>query len=326
MGENKMKKSKYCIGVDLGGTNIAVGLVNLDAKSIAKQVSVKTNAPRSCEDISEEISSLCHKLCAMENISMSEILWIGVATPGIVKNETVIAACNLGWENVPFGKILGEISGKPTFVANDANAAAYAEAVWGSGKGKKSLVAITLGTGIGGGIVFHGRIWEGMNGFAAEMGHMTIEFNGRPCTCGKCGCIEAYCSATALVKDTKRLMNENPDSALWADVDGDISRVNGKTPFRVAESGDKTALRIVSEFTEHLAHAVANVINVFQPSVVCIGGGISREGENLLAPLRERVERLSFGVEGARTELVAATFKNDAGIIGAALLGLQNRK
>ncbi len=318
-----MTNSKYCIGVDLGGTNIAIGLVNLETKEIAKQISVKTNAPRPCEEISGDINSVCLKLCEMENISLSDVLWIGVATPGIVKNETVMAAFNLGWENVEFGKILRDITGRPTYVANDANAAAYAEAMWGSGKGKKSLIAFTLGTGVGGGIVFHGKIWEGMNGFAAEMGHMMIELNGRPCGCGKRGCIEAYCSATALIKDTKRLMEEDRNSVMWSDVGGDISKVSGKTAFRAMEKGDKTAARVVNEFIDYLAHGVANAINIFQPSVVCIGGGISREGENLLAPLRARVSELAFGIEGFRTELVAATFKNDAGIIGAALLGLQ---
>ncbi len=318
-------ESKYCIGVDLGGTNIAIGLVRLDIKSISKQISIKTNAPRPCEEISRDIYSICKKLCKMESISMSDVLWIGVATPGIVKNEVVISACNLGWENEPFGEVLAEITGKTVYVANDANAAAYAEDVWGSGKGKKSLVAITLGTGIGGGIVFHGRIWEGMNGFAAEIGHMMIELNGRQCTCGKRGCFETYCSATALIKDTKRLMEEYSDSVMWSDVGGDISKVNGATAFRAMEKGDKAAERAVNDFIDYLAHGVSNIINIFQPCVVCIGGGISREGEKLLQPLRERVSKLAFGVEGFRTELVAATFKNDAGIIGAALLGLQKR-
>ena len=320
-----MMKSKYCIGVDLGGTNIAVGLVDLETHDIAKQISIKTNAPRSCEQISADIAAVCQKLCEMEKISMSSVLWVGVATPGIVKDETVIVAFNLGWNNVPFGKILAEATGRPTYVANDANAAAYAEAMWGSGMGKKSLVAFTLGTGVGGGIVFDGKIWEGMNGFAAEMGHMMIEINGRPCSCGKNGCIESYCSASALIKDTKRLMNENPDSIMWDCVDSDISRVSGKTAFRAKEKGDKVATAVVNDFIDYLAQGVSNIINIFQPDVVCIGGGISREGENLLAPLRERVSKLSFGVDGMRTELVAATFKNDAGIIGAALLGLQKR-
>ena len=175
-------ETKYCIGVDLGGTNIAVGLVNLSTRGIVKQMSIKTNAPRSCEAISADIAEICRKLCGMQGITMSDLLWVGVATPGIVKGEVVVAAFNLGWENVNFGKILREATGRPTYVANDANAAAYAEALWGSGAGSDSLVTFTLGTGVGGGIVFDGKIWEGKNGFAAEMGHMVIDPQDRKST------------------------------------------------------------------------------------------------------------------------------------------------
>ena len=319
-----MTKTKYCIGVDLGGTNIAVGLVNLETKTIVKQHSVKTNAPRPCEEISSDIAAVCNKLCHMEGIGMSDVLWVGVATPGIVKDKTVIYANNLGWNNVPFGKILERATGKPTHVANDANAAAYAEAMWGAGTGTGSLIAFTLGTGVGGGIVFNGKIWEGMNGFAAEMGHAVVDPQGRLCGCGKRGCIEAYCSATALIKETKRVMTLYPESIMWNEVDGNIERVSGKTAFRAKDKGDKAAELVVGEFIDYLALGVSNAINIFQPDVVCIGGGISREGDNLLVPLRERVLHNTFGIEGGRTKVVAATFKNDAGIIGAALLGLQD--
>ena len=319
-----MKKSKYCVGVDLGGTNIAVGLVDLETKSIVKQYSVKTNAPRPCEDISKDIASTVNKVCSMQNISVNDLNWVGVCTPGIVKNGEVVFANNLGWNNAKFGDILADLLGVPTYIANDGNAAAYAEAVWGSGAGSDSLIAFTLGTGVGGGIVFGGKIWEGMNGFAAEMGHTVIDPQGRLCGCGKRGCVEAYCSATALISETKRKMRLYPESSMWNDVGGDIDHVSGKTAFRAMEKGDVAATLVVNEFIDYLAIAVANAINLFQPDVVCIGGGISREGDNLLNPLRARVSHETFGVEGGRTKLVAATFRNDAGIIGAALLGLQN--
>lgn len=317
-------ETKYCIGVDLGGTNIAVGLVNLSTRGIVKQMSIKTNAPRSCEAISADIAEICRKLCGMQGITMSDLLWVGVATPGIVKGEVVVAAFNLGWENVNFGKILREATGRPTYVANDANAAAYAEALWGSGAGSDSLVTFTLGTGVGGGIVFDGKIWEGKNGFAAEMGHMVIDPQGRACPCGKRGCLEAYCSATALIRETKRIMKLYPESKMWDEVGGDVECASGKTAFRAAERGDATAKLVLGDFVGYLALGVANIINVFQPDVVCIGGGISREGENLLAPLRDIVLHNSFGTETSRTKVVAATFRNDAGIIGAAVLGLQD--
>jgi len=321
-----MANSQYCIGVDLGGTNIAVGLVRLDTKSIVRQFSVKTNAPRSCESISADIAEVAKKLCSQEGIKLSDLNWIGIATPGIVKDDVVLVAFNLGWTNAEFGRILSEITGRPTYVANDANAAAYAEAIWGSGKDAKTLVAFTLGTGVGGGIVINGKIWEGMNGFAAEMGHTILVPGGRSCACGKRGCIEAYCSASALIKETKRMMKIYPESVMWRLCDGDIERVSGKTAFRAKDEGDEAASIVINEFIDNLAIGIENVVNILQPDVVCVGGGISREGEVLLAPLRERVLHGTFGVEDLRTKVVAATFKNDAGIIGAALLGLQGEK
>ena len=317
-------KSNYCIGVDLGGTNIAAGLVDLEKRVIVKEMSVKTNAPRPCEQITADIVSVCKKLCEMQKISMSELAWIGVATPGIVKGDVVVAAFNLGWDNAPFASLIRKATGRPAYIANDANAAAYAEAIWGSGQGSNSLVAFTLGTGVGGGIVIGGKIWEGTNGFAAEMGHMVLDPQGRICACGKRGCIEAYCSASALIKETKRVMGLYPESLMWKIVDKDVDRVSGKTAFRAAAEGDEAAKLVIDEFTDYLALGVANIVNVFQPDVVCIGGGISREGDNLILPLRKIVEHNSFGTDSKRTKIVAATFKNDAGIIGAALLGLQN--
>ncbi len=322
--ERKMEKFKYCIGVDLGGTNIATGLVDLESKSIVRQHSIKTNAPCKCEEIARDIVGVCNTLCSEEGITFDELSWIGVATPGIVKDDVVISAFNLGWNNAQLGKNIRELTNRPAYIANDANAAAYAEAVWGAGMGKGSLIAFTLGTGVGGGIVFDGKIWEGMNGFAAELGHVILERNGRPCTCGKRGCMEAYCSATALIKDTKAMMEKHPESSMWTAVGGDINRVNGKTSFNGMRNGDKAAKLVIDNFLDNLAYGISNIINIFQPDVVCIGGGISREGDELLLPLRERVVKNSFGAKNKRTEVVAASFRNDAGIIGAALLGLQN--
>ena len=321
-----MSEKNYCIGVDLGGTNIAVGLVELSTRKIVRQISTKTNAPRSCEEISKDIANLAKTLCKQEKISMSELRWIGAVTPGIVKFGVVIGAVNLGWKNADFRGILSKATGVPTFVANDANGAAYAEAVWGSGEGASSLVAITIGTGVGGGIVFDGAMWEGSNGFAAEIGHMIIEKGGRLCACGRRGCLEAYCSATALIKETKRYMKMYPESLMWKLTDGNVERVNGKTAFLAKASGDRAGELVIEEFIDHLSTGVSNIINIFQPDVVCIGGGMSREGEVLMAPLREKVLHESIGVNGARTRLVAATFKNDAGILGAALLGLQKEQ
>ncbi len=312
---------KYCIGVDLGGTNIAVGLIDCDSRRIVEKHSVKTNAPRPCREICQDIHNVCLEICKRASISLSDVVWIGVASPGIVKSSVVISAVNLGWTNEPFGDILQEITGRPTFIANDANAAAYAEAMWGSGAGESSVVAITLGTGVGGGIILNGKIWEGINGFAAELGHMVVDMGGRFCGCGQRGCLEAYCSATALVSEAKRMMKLYPDSAMWHLSAEHQGRMNGIIPFQAQRQGDAAANQVIEDFIDYLAIGIANIINVFQPSVVCVGGGISGEGENLMRPLREKLKYISFGTKDSRTKVVAAHFRNDAGIIGAGLLG-----
>ena len=313
---------KYCIGVDLGGTNIAVGLIDLDGRRILHKKSVKTRAPRPCEEISCDIKAVCLDLCYMAGIKLAEVLWIGIATPGIVRAGVVISAVNLGWSDEPFGEILSRITGRPTFVANDANAAAYAEAKWGCGVGEDSLIAITLGTGIGGGIILDGKIWEGFNGFAAELGHMVIDVGGRHCGCGLRGCFEAYCSATALVHETRRMMKLYPDSLMWELAKGDITRIDGRTAFIANAEGDLAAHQVIDDFVNYLAIGIANIINIFQPSVVCLGGGISGQGEELMRPLRERLRYTSFGTKDMRTRVETAVYKNDAGIIGAGLLGI----
>ncbi len=314
---------EYCIGVDLGGTNIAVGLVDMDSRRILRKKSMKTNAPRPCLSISEDIAKMCRELCSEEEIKLEKVQWIGIATPGIVKKSVVVGAVNLGWTDEPFGEIVKNLTGRPTFVANDANAAAYAEALWGVGAGSISLVAVTLGTGVGGGIIIDGKIWEGINGFAAEIGHMVIDADGRSCGCGKRGCLEAYCSASALIKEARRMMKLRSDSKMWELCGGDINKLNGRIPFEAARDGDYAARTVVDDFINYLAIGVSNIINTFQPDVVCIGGGISGEGEHLMKPLRECLKHSAFGTKDSNTRVETAKFRNDAGIIGAALLGLQ---
>ena len=317
----------YRVGIDLGGTNIVAGVVDDDYNIISK-ASCKTNVPRPETDVCDSMAAVVKEAVKKAKLKMDDIDYIGIGVPGAVNPETRIieTSPNLFFKNWEIAKMMEERLHKYTKVENDANAAALGEFLAGSAKGTKNAIAITLGTGVGGGIVFDGKMWEGMNGFAAEMGHMVIDPQGRACPCGKRGCVETYCSATALIKETKRMMKLYPESKMWEDVGGDIERASGKTAFRAAERGDAAAKLVLGDFIGYLALAVANIINVFQPDVVCIGGGISREGENLLAPLRDIVLHNSFGTETSRTKVVAATFRNDAGIIGAAVLGLQDNK
>ncbi len=317
---------RYCIGIDLGGTNIATGLIDLDSKRILEKISIKTNAPRPAQEIAEDMKSVALKLCNNRGIKLFDLEWIGIATPGVVKDGIVVSAPNLGWENEPIAKLVYELTGRPTFAANDANCAAYAEAMWGCGVGAQSLVAITLGTGVGGGIVIDGKVWEGINGFAAEIGHMVIEADGRECACGKRGCLEAFCSATALTKEARRMMNLYPDSLMWELVGGNIQKMNAVYPFIAQRRGDVAATQVVNDFINYLAIGIANIINVFQPAVVCVGGGVSGEGDNLIIPLRQRLRYTSFGTKESRTRVEIAKYRNDAGIIGAGLLGLMKEE
>ncbi|MBQ3017058.1 MAG: ROK family protein [Clostridia bacterium] len=316
---------KYCIGVDLGGTTVKVGFVNIENAEILVSGSIPTRAPRAAESVATDIVKLIRRLASDSGYAMEGALWIGVATAGIVKNGTVLAATNLGWNNVPLSMLLSRMTGMQVYLANDANAAAYAEALFGVGEGKSTLVALTLGTGVGGGIVINGKIFDGFNGFAAEMGHMIINSGGRECGCGKRGCLEAYASATALVKESRRVMNLYPDSKMWELVGHDADKVTAKTPFDAAKAGDYAALSVIDDFINNLAYGISNVINLFQPSVLCIGGGISAQGDALMIPLRDRVSRLSFGRKNIRTKVTVARFRNDAGIIGASMLGLQEK-
>ena len=316
----------YSIGVDIGGTNIDIGVVDTGSAKILAKARVKTNAPRPAKEITEQIAGEIKGLVAGLGLSFSDIEKIGVGTPGVVKNNAVSLALNLGWENEPLGDMITELTGLATYVANDANAAAYSEAVGGVGIGAESVVAIALGTGVGGGIVIDGKIWEGCNGFAAEIGHMIVEKDGRKCVCGNRGCLETYCSATALIADTVAAMKENEKSVMWELVGGDIKAVNGRTAFDAARLGDETAKGVVGRIIDYLAVGVANVINIFQPEVVCISGGISCEGDNLLIPLNERLEKLALSVNNEKTKVTIASFKNESGIIGAAYLGPQSIK
>ena len=318
-----MADMKYTVGIDLGGTFIKAGLVEIETRRILSTASVPTNAPRAAELIADDMADISKKVCAEGGVEYSEIEFIGVATPGIVKSGVVVAATNLGWENADLAKLINERTGKTVYVANDANTAAYAEAMWGSGEGASSLAAFTLGTGVGGGIVLDGKILEGFNGFAAELGHFVVEPTGRDCGCGKRGCLEAYCSANALARSAKEAMLEDKDSAMWQIAGGSLDNVTAKTPFDAKALGDKAGTAVVESFINYLAIGVSNIINIIQPEVVCVGGGVCAQGDNLLVPLREKVGAMSFGVEGGRTRVEIAKFKNEAGIIGAALLGVQ---
>ncbi len=309
---------KYYIGVDLGGTNIVAGVVNENYEIIAKS-SVKTNLPRPEQEIAADIIKVSKQAVADAGLTMEQIEWVGMGTPGIANSETGIIeySNNLGFNNTPMVKYLEEGLGKPAFIENDANAAAYGEYVAGAAKGAKNAVCITLGTGVGGGIVIDGKIYCGSNFGGAEIGHTVISVDGPQCTCGRKGCFEVFSSATGLIRMTKEAIAENPESSM-----ANEEKISGRTAFNHMRSGDAAAKGVVDKYIKHLAAGVTNTINIFQPDVLCIGGGVCNEGDPLLVPMKEIVAKENYTRNSPKNaEIVIAKLGNDAGIIGAAFLG-----
>lgn len=313
----------YRIGIDLGGTNIVAGVVN-DNYEILATSKCKTNAPRAAEEIIEDMARMAELAVQKAGLTMDDITSIGIGSPGDVNpvKGFLNSASNLKIYNVPFAAIFEERFGKPTHVENDANAAAYGEMLAGAAKGAKHAVCITLGTGIGGGVVVDGKILYGNNYAAGELGHMVIIMDGLPCPCGRKGCYEQYASATALVRQTREAMEKDKNSIMWKLSDGG-KNVNGLTSFDAMRAGDEAGTQVVQQFAKYLACGLINIILINQPEIICIGGGISHEGETLLKPVRDFVwEGRENEPAETRTRIITATLGNDAGVIGAAFAGV----
>lgn len=313
----------YRIGVDLGGTNIVVGIVNENNKIIQK-AQRPTNAPRAAEGIFDDIADAIKEAMDAQNLTNDDIISIGVGTPGSVnKGEELIEfANNLGFDNVPAYKLLRVRTGiMNVYFDNDANCAALGEAVAGCGKGVKNFIMITLGTGVGSGIIVNGKLVTGLNYAAGEMGHTVIVYNGLQCNCGRRGCWEKYSSATALISQTKDAMRLNADSLMWDIAENNFANVNGRTAFDAWRKGDAAATAVVNNYISMLSCGISNIVNTFQPDIVCVGGGVGNEKENLLAPVRKLLASERYSIHAKKqTRLLAAELGNDAGIIGAALL------
>lgn len=318
----------YRIGIDLGGTNIAAGLVNEEYRILRKR-SVPTNATRPAAAIVDDMAELCKELCAQEGIALTAVDAIGIASPGIADHDAgvVVYANNLPFCDLPICAMLAERTGiSNVHVENDANAAAWGEAVAGAARGTDISVMITLGTGVGGGIIIGGKVYSGCNCAGGELGHIVIEKDGAPCSCGRRGCWEAYSSATALIRMTREKMEEckrtGRDTLLLALAE-QRGKVSGRNAFDAMRAGDAAGREVVDRYLEYLAVGLANIINIFQPEIVSIGGGVANEREYLLTPLIPKVRAEQYGGELAKaTRIAIAELGNDAGIIGAAFLGI----
>lgn len=314
----------YTIGIDLGGTNIVASVVDDDYNIIGTS-KTPTNSARSADEIFDDIADVCEEAVKTAGLTMEDIDSVGMGTPGTVNQDGVIEfANNLAFNNVPARTMLAKRINKPeekVFIENDANCAALGEAYAGCGNGAKDFVAVTLGTGVGSGVIIGGKIVNGVNYAGGECGHMVIVVDGEQCSCGRKGCWEAYASATALIRQTKKAMEEYPDS-LMHKLAKEEGKVSGRTAFDAMRLGDIAGIKVVDDYIKYVACGLINIVNALQPEIICIGGGICNEGETLMKPLRRFVQSERYSIHSKiQTKIVKAELGNDAGVIGAALLG-----
>ena len=318
---------KYTIGVDLGGTTITAGIVDEEFK-VLHTCTCATDFPQPEHVIEEKIANLCRQVLVESNLTMDDLLWIGIGSPGSVNSSTGVVNfnANFGYREWHLQENMEKLLGCKVYIENDANAAAYGEYIAGGARNTRYAVVITLGTGIGAGIIIDGKIFAGFNYAGAELGHMVIQKDGRPCKCGRNGCWEKYASSSALAEDAKATMLAHPQNMMWKLVDGDINKVGAKTVFDGMAAGDELATMLVNKFVEYIACGLTNVVNIFQPEVICIGGGVSKQGEVLLAPVRKLVDWEDYARDGnRRVNIKCAELFNDAGVVGAAWLGNQEK-
>ena len=314
-----MEQKSYKIGIDLGGTFIKGGIVDENGNILLSD-QVPTEKEQGENKVVENIAFLVEKLLKSLNIDKSLVVGVGMGVPGMIDSASglVVYSNNLDWENFPIAKLLSEKVSLPVKIANDANVAALGEAKFGCGKDYKTSVLITLGTGVGSGIVLDGKLFEGNRSAGAELGHMVIRADGEKCTCGRKGCFEAYASATALIRETKKAMQENKQSKMWSKYS--LDTVDGKTAFDFYDT-DISAKKVVDEYVENLGIGLTNIANVFRPEVIMLGGGVCAQGENLTLPLRSHLSSKIFaGSRGPSVDIRIATLGNRAGILGASAL------
>ena len=314
----------YYIGIDIGGTNLKAGLVDEGYQiTAARKMPLKFE---SMEQMGETLAEMAIALAEENNIPRDQVASVGMGFPGPVDNKrgVVVKTVNIPIRSMPVAEMFHKYWDLPVYLGNDADCAALGEFYHYEDKNIESLILVTLGTGIGTGIILGGKIHTGINGCAGEGGHIVIVHNGDQCTCGRKGCWERYASANALIRQTIAAMDEHPDSAMWGLAGGALNRVDGRTAFEAMRKGDVTARAVVDQYLEYLAEGLSNFVNIFQPEVIALGGGVSHErDEDLLVPLQSMVLEQCFGREAEKhPKLVKARLGNDAGIIGAALLGL----
>ena len=306
----------------MGGTFIKGGIVD-DLGNLLVSDKTPTESEFGSQRVAENIAKLCQTLMDSVHMKSNDFVGIGMGVPGMIdsgKGE-VVHSNNLGWEHFFIGEAVEKLTSLPVKIANDANVAALGETKFGCGKAYKNTVMLTLGTGVGGGIVIDGKLFEGNRSAGAELGHSVIVAGGEQCTCGRKGCLEAYASATALIRDTKRAMQANEKSKMWEI--GGLDKVTGKTAFDYYDS-DESAKKVVDGYIEKLGVGITNLANEFRPEAILLGGGVCAQGDNLIKPLQKIVDKEIFaGDKGPQVKILTAELENSAGILGAATLVME---
>jgi glucokinase len=309
------------IGIDLGGTNIAAGIVDEEGK-IKHEKSCATKVERKPQEIIDDMINLVLNILEEYQMSLEKIEAIGIGIPGLAdKDGNVIFCVNLGWKNVPLGKMLENALHKPIYIDNDATVAALAEYERGSMKNCKSGLMITLGTGIGGGIILNGEVYSGFNGVGSEIGHIVVGENFYDCNCGRNGCLETFASSTAIIKHTKKLIEEmNEPTIIIEKADGNINNIDARMIFDCAKKGDKIANLAVDRLIKYLGIGIINIINFIDPEIIALGGGVAGSGQYLLDRITTEVISNKYYENLPIANIVLAELGNGAGIIGAAMI------
>ena len=314
----------YAVGVDIGGMSMKCGLVN-EKGEVVDRVIVKTTLGDPYEKTIGELCDGIKELLKKNYLSPNDINGVGIGVPGAVniKKGTVDSSANLKWYNVPLVELVTQGVGRQARITNDANAAVLGEARFGFKWKYPNVVMLTLGTGVGGGLIVDGRLYEGNEGKGAELGHVTLVLDGRQCGCGRRGCAEQYASATALMRLTREAMEDHKESLMWQLCDNDINNVNGAIPFAAEKQGDLAAKQVVDEYIKYLGETILNFNNIFRPNAFILSGGVAKQGDYLIERLKEYCARFDWGYKNTPVpELLIATLGYDSGIVGAASLYL----
>ncbi|MBQ8507691.1 MAG: ROK family protein [Clostridia bacterium] len=314
----------YYIGIDVGGTGIKAGLVDQNGKILHK-CACPTGVERGHEAVIHDMAQLAIRVAGEYGCGMDGVHSIGIGIPGIHDPATMrVPFCtNLAWHDVPLVQLMQKEIDKPVYVNNDATVAGLAESVAGVSSGVKNSVFITLGTGVGGGVVIDGKVFMGPHGIATEIGHMITVAGGEMCTCGNRGCWERYASASAIIREGRRFAEANPESPLAKSVENDLSKIEARTVIDLAKAGDPDCVKLFDDYVYHLTVGIVNLINLYDPEIIALGGGVSHAGDFLLDKVRALLPQLVFFKTMPHAKIELARLGNDAGIIGAAMLGRQ---